>query len=142
MTNATAKFCGGGSSTSSTTLPKCRRFTFTHKNKSTLTPNSRRRLCPHHRHPLCRRLRLPLRLALVEGGHWQLPIDQNGLSRGAPDAICSCPDGTPRAAWQTQPFPMPQREELFELERQRGVDPDVAFGRLCSYIDPEAFGRN
>jgi hypothetical protein len=37
---------------------------------------------------------------------------------------------------------MPQREELFELERQRGVDPDVAFGRLCSYIDPEAFGRN
>ena len=50
----------------------------------------------HHRHLLlCRRLRLPLRLlprlALVEGGHRQLPTDQKGLSRGILDAFCSCP---------------------------------------------------
>jgi hypothetical protein len=64
-----------------------------------LTPSSRRRLCRHHRHLLCRRrrLRLPLplrllpRLALVEGGHRQLPTDQEGLSRRILDAFCSCP---------------------------------------------------
>jgi len=32
-------------------------------------------------------------------------------------------NGTPRAPWQTQAFPMPRRGELFE--RERGVDPDV-----------------
>src|SRR2546428_221806 len=64
-------------------------------NKGTFTPSSRRRLCRHHRHLLCRRLRLPLRLlprpALVERGHWQLPTDQKGLSRGILDVFCSCP---------------------------------------------------
>src|SRR5437867_4303611 len=65
----------------------------TELNKGTLTPSSRRRLRRHHRHFLCRRLRLPLlpRLALVEGGHRQLPTDQKGLSRGILDVFCSCP---------------------------------------------------
>jgi len=69
-----------------------------------LTPSSRR-LCRHHRHLLCRRLRLPLphrllpRLALVEGGHRQLPTDQTGLIRGILDVFRSCPIVRP---WQTQ----------------------------------------
>src|SRR5450755_2065710 len=67
----------------------------TETNKGTLTPSSRR-LFRHHRHLLlllCRRLRLPLlpRLALVEGGHRQLPTDQKGPSRGILDVFCSCP---------------------------------------------------
>ena len=66
-------------------------------NKGTLTLSSRRRLCRHHRHLLCRRLRLPLhqhlllRLALVEGGHRQLPTDRKGLTRSILDVFCSCP---------------------------------------------------
>ena len=44
---------------------------------------------------ICRRLRLPPRLlprlALGEGGHQQLPTDQEGLSRGILDVFCSCP---------------------------------------------------
>src|SRR6266849_8675600 len=64
-------------------------------NEGTLTPNSRRRLRRHHRHLLCRRPRLPLRLlprlALVEGGHRQLPADQKSLSWGILDVFCSCP---------------------------------------------------
>ena len=33
--------------------------------------------------------------APVEGGHWRLPTDQKGLSRGILDVFCPCP-----------PFPM------------------------------------
>src|SRR5713226_8821015 len=89
--------CGSESSASSTTLTKCSRFilSLTELNKGTLTPSSRRRLRRNHRHLLCRRLRLPLRLlprlALLEGGHRQLPTDQKGLSRGILDVFCSCP---------------------------------------------------
>src|SRR5271169_20983 len=87
-------------------------------NKGALTPSSRRRLRRHYPHLLCRRLRLPLRLlprlAPVEGGHRQLPTDQKNLSRGILDVFCPCPNGTPRTPWQTQAFPMPRREELFE----------------------------
>src|ERR1039458_9278980 len=58
-------------------------------NQGTLTPSSRRR----HRHLRCRRLRLRLplrllpRLALVEGGHRQLPGNQKGVSRGHLDVF-------------------------------------------------------
>ncbi len=100
-------------------------------NKGTLTPSSRRHLCRHHRHLLlCRRLRLPPRLALVEGGHRQLPTDQEGLSRGILDVFCPCPmlRLVPLA---NGGIPTPQREELLERERERGVDP---LGRLCSHI--------
>src|SRR5439155_16719280 len=41
----------------------------------------------------CRKEIVPpllLRLALVEGGHRQLPTDQKGLSRGILDVFCSC----------------------------------------------------
>src|SRR6266566_6091412 len=87
--------CGSESSASSTTLTKCSRFilTPTEINKG-LTLSSRRLCRHHHRHLLCRRLRLPLRLprlALVEGGHRQLPTDQKGLSRGILDVFCPCP---------------------------------------------------
>jgi hypothetical protein len=63
-----------------------------------LTPSNRRRRRRHHRRLLCRRLHLPLRLlprlAPVEGGHRQLPIDKKGLSRGILDALCSFFDAT------------------------------------------------
>src|ERR1035437_6772976 len=79
-----------------------------------LTPSSRR-LCRHHLLFLCRRLRLPPprllpRLVLVEGGHRQLPSDQEGLGRGILDVFCSCPK------WYA-PYPLATvtaREELFE----------------------------
>src|ERR1035441_1594737 len=66
-------------------------------NRGMLTPSSHRRR--RHRHLRCRRLRrrrrLPLRLlprlALVEGGHRQLPANQKGLSRGILNVFCSCP---------------------------------------------------
>jgi hypothetical protein len=71
-------------------------------------PSSRRRLCRHHRHLLCRRLRLPLpllpRLALVEGGHRQLPTDQKGLSRGILDVFCSCPMVRLVPPWQARAY--------------------------------------
>ena len=74
--------------------------------RARFTPSSLRRLlpCRHHRHLLCRRLRLPLlpRLALVGGGHRQLPSDQKALGRGILDVFCSCPDSTPCAARQRQ----------------------------------------
>src|SRR5712692_3324527 len=77
----------------------------TELNKGTLTPSSRRRLRRHHRHFLRRRLRLPLpllpRLALVEGGHRQLPSDQKGLRRGILDVFGSCPM-VRRVRWQPQ----------------------------------------
>src|SRR5712692_1382350 len=80
-------------------------------NKGTLTPSSRRRLCRHHRHLLCPRLRLPLRLlprlALVEGGHRQLPTDQKGLSRGILDVFCSCSMVRLVRLGKSQAFPMP-----------------------------------
>ena len=55
-----------------------------------LTPSSRLR---RRRHLLCRRLPLPLlpRLALVEGGHRQLPTGQEGLRRGILNVCWSCP---------------------------------------------------
>jgi len=60
-----------------------------------VTPSSRHHLPRLHRRLLCRCLRLPLRrlpcLALVEGGHWQAPTDQNGLIRGMLNVFCSCP---------------------------------------------------
>jgi tRNA-binding protein len=51
------------------------------------------------------------RLALVEGGHRQLPTDQEGLSRGILDVFCSCP------MVRLVPLGKPRREELFERER-------------------------
>src|SRR5713101_8044209 len=77
----------------------------TDTNRGMLTPSSRHHLGRHHRHLLCRRLRLPLRLlprlALVEGGHRQLPSDQRGLRRGILDKFCACPM-VRRARWQPQ----------------------------------------
>jgi len=84
-------------------------------NKGTVTPSSRRRLCRHHRHLLCRRLRLPLRLlprlALVEGGHRQLPTDQKGLSRGILDVFCPCPMVRLASLGKRRHSQMPRREE-------------------------------
>src|SRR6266849_2802083 len=96
VTNATAKFLWEGIERLLDYLDEM--FTLhpspTELNNGTLTPSSRRRLCRHRRHLLCRRLRLPLRLlprlALVEGGHRQLPTDQKGLSRGILAVFCSC----------------------------------------------------
>src|ERR1700736_6144538 len=90
--------CGSESSASSTTLTKCSRFILhpLTRIRARLTPSSLRRLllCPHHCHLPCRRLRLPLRLprlALVEGGHRQLPSDRKGLRRGILGVFCPCP---------------------------------------------------
>src|SRR5438034_5613443 len=95
VTNATAKFLWERVERVLDYLDEM--FTFhpspTEINKGRLTLSSRR-LCRHHRHLLCRRLRLPLclaRLALVEGGHRQLPTDQKGLSRGILDVFCPRP---------------------------------------------------
>src|ERR1035441_1010647 len=129
VTNATAKFCWERVECLLYYLGEM--FTLhpspTKINQGTLTPSSRRRR--HHRHLRCRRLRLRLplrllpRLALVEGGHRQLPANQKGVSRGILDVFCSCPNGTLGTPWQRQTFPMSRREEWFE--RERGADPDV-----------------
>ena len=86
----------GCSSVSSTTLTKCSCFILhpLTQFKSTLSPSSRCR-------PLCRRPRrflshrpphlLPLRLALLEREHRQLPSNQRFLSRSILDVFCSCP---------------------------------------------------
>jgi hypothetical protein len=88
-----------------------------------VTPSSRRP-CHHPPHLLCRcrRLRLPLglhlpRLALVEGGHWQPPTDQEGLSRGILDIFCSCPNGTPRYTLANAGILDSRREKLLERKR-------------------------
>ena len=59
------------------------------ENKGTLTPSSRRRFRRHHRYLSYRRL--PLRLALLEREHRQLPNDQRGLSRGFLEVFRPCP---------------------------------------------------
>jgi hypothetical protein len=61
------------------------------------SPHRPRPIGRHHCHRLCRRLGLTLRLrlALVEGGHWQLPTDQKGLCPGRSGCILHMSNGTP-----------------------------------------------
>ena len=107
------------------------------ENKGTVTRSSRRRSCRHLRHLLSRRLRLPLRLlprlALVEGGHRQLPTDQEGLSRGILGVFCSCPMVRPKGVLAFSYLAFPHLLASEKAPKQPSFDGELMADSRRSY---------